>query len=236
MLGLAQRGHIGYAGHLHEENINGLVYMQARYYDTHIGRFLSVDPVMGAPGQLADFNRYAYGRNNPHRYVDPDGRQVFGSAEVAKSRYDREMNVASMASMMTNLELPQNNFRLDGLVAGKPTLTASSTAALGGGIKATKGVVNADSNVSIVTPALGLRASAETSLIRVAYDGNGGMAPSNVRMGIGLDLAAYSLIGGGVTIEYVPPYYFSAGIDVGVGAGTSISLYAVGVDLKENNE
>lgn len=57
MLGLAQRGRIGYAGHVHEDDIKGLVYMQARYYDTHIGRFLSVDPVVGTPGQLVDFNR-----------------------------------------------------------------------------------------------------------------------------------------------------------------------------------
>lgn len=87
LLWLPQRGKVGYANHLHDE-VRGLVYMQARYYDTHIGRFLSVDPVVGTPGQLADFNRYAYGRNNPYRYVDPDGRQVLGISAALRGSED----------------------------------------------------------------------------------------------------------------------------------------------------
>ncbi len=87
LLPLPQRGKVGYANHIHDD-IRGLVYMQARHYDAHIGRFLSVDPVVGAPGQLADFNRYAYGRNNPHRYVDPDGRQVLGVSAALRGSAD----------------------------------------------------------------------------------------------------------------------------------------------------
>jgi RHS repeat-associated protein len=63
----------GYTGHM-EDPGTGLVYMQQRYYDPAIGRFLSVDPV----GPLADptnhFGRYHYGLNNPYRFIDPDGR------------------------------------------------------------------------------------------------------------------------------------------------------------------
>jgi RHS repeat-associated protein len=63
----------GYTGHM-EDPGTGLVYMQQRYYDPAIARFLSVDPV----GPLADptnhFGRYHYANNNPDKYVDPDGR------------------------------------------------------------------------------------------------------------------------------------------------------------------
>jgi RHS repeat-associated protein len=56
-----------------EDPGTGLVYMQQRYYDPTIGRFLSVDPV----GPLSDpsnhFGRYHYAYNNPYRYVDPNG-------------------------------------------------------------------------------------------------------------------------------------------------------------------
>jgi RHS repeat-associated protein len=59
-----------------EDPGTGLVYMQQRYYDPTIGRFLSVDPV----GPLSDpsnhFGRYHYALNNPYRYTDPDGRAV----------------------------------------------------------------------------------------------------------------------------------------------------------------
>jgi RHS repeat-associated protein len=52
---------------------SGLMYMQQRYYDPVIGRFLSTDPDP-VNGLGTNFNRYAYVGNNPYRYVDPDGR------------------------------------------------------------------------------------------------------------------------------------------------------------------
>ena len=63
----------GYTGHVNDPD-TGLVYMQARYYDPVVGRFLSVDPVKVSPGNAFDFNRYAYANNNPNVYVDLDGR------------------------------------------------------------------------------------------------------------------------------------------------------------------
>lgn len=61
-----------YTGHA-EDSISGLTYMQARYYDPRIGRFMAIDPVGFGSGNPASFNRYAYANNNPYRYVDPDG-------------------------------------------------------------------------------------------------------------------------------------------------------------------
>ena len=55
----------------------GLDYFGARYYRANIGRFTTVDPAVIQDQALADpqlWNRYAYVRNNPLRYVDPDGR------------------------------------------------------------------------------------------------------------------------------------------------------------------
>ncbi|HET7630100.1 MAG TPA: RHS repeat-associated core domain-containing protein [Candidatus Saccharimonadales bacterium] len=63
----------GYTGHRYDAS-TGLVYMQARYYDPKIGRFLSPDPVTFAPNRPAYFNRYWYAKGNPYRYTDPDGR------------------------------------------------------------------------------------------------------------------------------------------------------------------
>ncbi|HEY4581907.1 MAG TPA: RHS repeat-associated core domain-containing protein [Lysobacter sp.] len=64
---------IGYTGHVMDA-ATGLTYMQQRYYDPSIGRFLSVDPVT-ADGNTGDnFNRYWYANNNPYKFTDPDGR------------------------------------------------------------------------------------------------------------------------------------------------------------------
>ncbi len=63
----------GYTGHVNDPD-TGLVYMQARYYDPVVGRFLSVDPITPAAGNLFNFNRYDYANNNPYKFTDPDGR------------------------------------------------------------------------------------------------------------------------------------------------------------------
>lgn len=73
VLGTSEAGP-GYTGHVSDPDL-GLVYMQARYYDPALARFISADPVELEAGSLGGFNRYAYGENNPILNVDPDGRQ-----------------------------------------------------------------------------------------------------------------------------------------------------------------
>ncbi len=57
-----------------ERDETGLDYFGARYYDSSLGRFLSVDPAGPDPMNPMSWNRYAYCLNNPYKYVDPDGR------------------------------------------------------------------------------------------------------------------------------------------------------------------
>lgn len=71
----------GYTGHVQDPDTS-LVYMQQRYYDPGIGRFLSADPI-ALNSEGGDTNRYRYAANNPVRYIDPDGRQECASCERA---------------------------------------------------------------------------------------------------------------------------------------------------------
>lgn len=68
----AEENDIWYTGKPHDEDI-GLTYMNARYYDPVVGRFMSIDPVGFVDNNLHSFNRYSYANNNPYKYVDPDG-------------------------------------------------------------------------------------------------------------------------------------------------------------------
>ncbi len=56
-----------------------LDYMHARFCDPRVGRFLSVDPVLGSPDIPQSWNRYAYVRGNPLMYVDPTGKYGRGA-------------------------------------------------------------------------------------------------------------------------------------------------------------
>ncbi len=64
-----------YTGHVHDPD-TGLVYMQQRYYDPVVGRFISPDPVAPTPGNVFNFNRYVYANDSPLVNVDPDGRNA----------------------------------------------------------------------------------------------------------------------------------------------------------------
>ena len=74
----------GYTGHV-SDAATGLDYMQQRYYDPGIGRFLSADPVNASSRSGANFNRYQYANNSPYKFVDPDGR-------LSRKRDPRSLN------------------------------------------------------------------------------------------------------------------------------------------------
>jgi RHS repeat-associated protein len=62
----------GFTGHEHLQDFD-LINMNGRVYDPEVGRFLSPDPFVQAPGYANSFNRYAYVLNNPLMYTDPSG-------------------------------------------------------------------------------------------------------------------------------------------------------------------
>jgi len=62
----------GYTGHEHLDMF-GLINMNGRMYDPLLGRMLSPDNYVQAPGNSQNFNRYSYALNNPLVYTDPSG-------------------------------------------------------------------------------------------------------------------------------------------------------------------
>ena len=64
--------------------ITGLSYYSSRYYDPEMARFLTADTVLpGGKWDPTAFNRYAYARNNPAKYVDPDGHVPIWAVVIA---------------------------------------------------------------------------------------------------------------------------------------------------------
>ncbi len=79
---LTSSSHIGnrnpfrYRGYFYDVE-TGLYYLQTRYYDPEIGRFLNMDDVSYAdPEQFHGLNLYAYCGNDPVNRIDPTGHFI----------------------------------------------------------------------------------------------------------------------------------------------------------------
>ena len=70
-----------------------MFYMQARWYDSGSGRFLSIDPLIRSAATPQSANPYSYTENNPVNGVDPTGMFLDTAATAAAltmSDSDRE--------------------------------------------------------------------------------------------------------------------------------------------------
>ncbi len=70
-----------YRGYFYD-NETGYYYLNTRYYNPQIKRFISADNInyLGANGDLNAYNLYAYCSNNPVMYVDPNGNIAISTA------------------------------------------------------------------------------------------------------------------------------------------------------------
>jgi len=62
----------GFTGHEHADTVQ-LIHMKGRIFDYNLGRFLSVDPIIGNPLSSQSLNPYSYIGNNPLSGTDPTG-------------------------------------------------------------------------------------------------------------------------------------------------------------------
>ena len=60
----------------------GWYYLNARYYDPNVGRFISPDAILGANGGLQGYNLFAYCNNNPVMYIDPNGQALVATFAI----------------------------------------------------------------------------------------------------------------------------------------------------------
>jgi RHS repeat-associated protein len=68
----------------------GLYFYNARFYDPSLGRFISADTIIPNPGNVLDWDRYSYVRNNPLKYIDPTGHfcDMVGSNQICSADPD----------------------------------------------------------------------------------------------------------------------------------------------------
>jgi RHS repeat-associated protein len=119
-------------------------YFGARYYAASTARFTSVDPAMTSQANLTDpqrWIRYAYARNNPLTFVDPDGRVI----ETAWDVFNIGLGVASLGYNLAegnwgSAAFDAGGLVLDGVAAAVPFVPGGAGAAIKAGRIADKTV------------------------------------------------------------------------------------------------
>ena len=69
-----------YRGYVYDEE-TGFYYLQSRYYNPELGRFISADVYLSTGQGVLGHNAYAYCLNNPANGVDPSGHAVVSAQE-----------------------------------------------------------------------------------------------------------------------------------------------------------
>ena len=198
----------GYTGHMMDK-ATGLVYMQQRYYDPLIPRFLSVDPVTAYDsGDMRLFNRYAYAFNNPYKFTDPDGRCPFCNALNLKNQLVNAAEWTSDKANAVSEKLDKVDVRLEAGVALGPGIESSVSLLHGDGqigfIRVGEG---ADMNISL-QPKEGF----EVSFANKPVD-----AP--IQFSGALEASGGAILHGGAEVNFNPGGTAEVVPKVGVGAG-----------------
>ena len=80
-----------YRGYVMDKG-TGLYYLQSRYYDPNVGRFINADALVSTGQGLLGNNMFAYCHNNPILYVDPSGYIIVlapNASEEQIAEYER---------------------------------------------------------------------------------------------------------------------------------------------------
>jgi RHS repeat-associated protein len=64
----------------------GLDFAQVRYNSSAQGRFTSPDSLLGTIGNPQTLNRYAYVANNPLKFTDPTGHEMYSATTHGPER------------------------------------------------------------------------------------------------------------------------------------------------------
>lgn len=126
----AANNKLWYAGKQLDPN-TGLSYMGARYYSPVVGRFMGMDPKEFSPENPHSLNRYAYGNNNPYKYVDPDGK----IAETVWDAFNLSIGFHSLVSNVragnwSGAAVDGVGMALDGVAAAVPLMPGGAAAGI----------------------------------------------------------------------------------------------------------
>ncbi|MBI2906401.1 MAG: RHS repeat-associated core domain-containing protein [Chloroflexi bacterium] len=113
----------------------GLYSYGARYYDSHMGRFIQADAIVPQPGNPQSLNRYSYTLNNPLKYIDPSGNFVLFVGGFGVEGNDPAENMGTWGFLIGQMGLQPGAYGFfdwtEGSISPAPSFTRAVAEAAG---------------------------------------------------------------------------------------------------------
>ena len=126
-----------YRGYYYDTE-SGFYYLQSRYYDPEVGRFLNADGILGANQDILSYNLYAYCSNNPVNLSDPTGEIAVATAAF----------ICLTAAVILQGFTPENKERADNFM-NEPNLYNTANWLTLGAVDTVKGAVQPEEPLSL---------------------------------------------------------------------------------------
>ena len=143
-------------------------YYESRYYDPVIGRFISRDTIFPDIYDPQQLNQYAYARNNPVKFNDPDGHVIRLAAQ--KGLQLGSLGLKSLVSVANGGLGPATKGHSVQNVAGKSRFGGNPEISLGGVVRDNSGAIIVGAN------ALDLGATILSGDLEGSIEGAAGLA------------------------------------------------------------
>lgn len=97
--------HIQYRSYYYDYETK-IYYLQSRYYDASIGRFINADDVsyMGITGTVWGYNLYTYCESNPNGYSDSNGKSLKAIWKKIKNFINKAIHKANNAARAVGID------------------------------------------------------------------------------------------------------------------------------------
>lgn len=217
----------GYTGHVNDSDA-GLVYMQARYFDPSVGRFIGTDPKALSAGDMNGVSRYGYANENPYLFTDPDGRSSSILGDMKKGMQPIIEDGRRVVAGVGRYLMDRND-----------SLEVTADAQVGGkrlGVTGSKAIYHGTDSVS--AGSAGLKFSGEASISAklnlISIDLSPGTPTS--RFSYVGHVTGYEILGGGAEVKYNQGGKLSVSLIVGTGEGESVWGGEVAADLEKSVE
>jgi RHS repeat-associated protein len=132
----------------------GLDYFGARYYSSSIGRFTSPDPLYLDMRRLSDPQQsslHNYARNNPLKYIDPNGLDITVAGSATNEYIKRLQNNVSFQVQLDSTTNKVVIVDKSGQALGKKDLDALGKGLMGGEKELFKAITDTKKHVTIET-------------------------------------------------------------------------------------